>query len=63
MFTDIVGYTALMQGNRGQAMTSVKLHESTLKDKLEQHGGELINTFGDGSLSLFDSASSALRCA
>lgn len=63
MFTDIVGYTAMMQGDRAEAMAAVKLHESSLAERLSLHGGELINTYGDGSLSLFDSASAAVQCA
>ena len=63
LFTDIVGYTAMMQQNREQAMQAVRFYEAHLKDKIAQHEGELLQTYGDGSLSVFDSASAAVRCA
>ena len=63
MFTDIVGYTAMMQENREQAMQAVRLYEAHLKDNIVKHEGELLQTFGDGSLSIFDSASAAVQCA
>ena len=63
MFTDIVGYTSMMQQDRERAMGAVKLHESTLKAKISQYEGELLQTYGDGSLSIFNSASAAIQCA
>ena len=63
MFTDIVGYTSMMQQDRELAMRAVKLHESTLKAKISQYEGELLQTYGDGSLSIFNSASAAIQCA
>ncbi|MCB0850722.1 MAG: adenylate/guanylate cyclase domain-containing protein, partial [Bacteroidetes bacterium] len=61
MFTDIVGYTSMMQQDRERAMRAVKLHESTLKAKISQYEGELLQTYGDGSLSIFNSASAAIQ--
>ncbi|MDW3651188.1 MAG: adenylate/guanylate cyclase domain-containing protein [Bacteroidia bacterium] len=63
MFTDIVGYTAMMQSNRDSAITAVKDFEAVLKDRIASHSGELLQTYGDGSLSIFDSASAAVSCA
>ena len=63
MFTDIVGYTAMMQQNRQVAMTAVKQFEAVLKNRIASHAGELLQTYGDGSLSMFDSASAAVQCA
>ena len=44
MFTDIVGYTAMMQRDREEAMRAVRLYETHLKDRIEQHKGELLQT-------------------
>ncbi len=63
MFTDIVGYTAMMQLDRDQAMAAIKSYEVVLKELLIRHEGELVHTYGDGSLSVFDSASNAILCA
>lgn len=63
MFTDIVGYTAMMQRNQAEAMTAVKGYETVLKARIQAHGGDLLQTYGDGSLSIFDSASAAVLCA
>ncbi|MCB0844193.1 MAG: adenylate/guanylate cyclase domain-containing protein, partial [Bacteroidetes bacterium] len=63
MFTDIVGYTAMMQSNRTQAMSAVKQFEAVLRDRIAAHSGQLLQTYGDGSLSTFESASAAVLCA
>ena len=63
MFTDIVGYTAMMQRNQVEAMAAVKGYEAVLKTRIQTHGGDLLQTYGDGSLSIFDSASAAVLCA
>ena len=63
MFIDIVGYTGMMQRDREQAMQAVKSFEAVLRDRISVHKGELIQTYGDGSLSIFDSASAAVQCA
>ncbi|MFK7923683.1 MAG: adenylate/guanylate cyclase domain-containing protein [Bacteroidia bacterium] len=63
MFTDIVGYTSMMQSDQELAMDAVKQHEAVLKERIAVNGGELLQTYGDGSLSVFESASAAVRCA
>ncbi|MEL6252584.1 MAG: adenylate/guanylate cyclase domain-containing protein [Bacteroidota bacterium] len=63
MFTDIVGYTAMMQKNRESAMATVKEFEGVLKNQITSHDGKLLQTYGDGSLSIFESASAAVNCA
>ena len=42
MFTDIVGYTAMMQANRESAMAAVKHFEAVLKERIASHAGELL---------------------
>ena len=41
MFTDIVGYTAMMQRNQAEAMAAVKGYETVLKAHIQAHGGDL----------------------
>ena len=63
LFTDIVGYTAMMQHNEQSAIDTVKCHRQVLETSIKAFGGKLIHYYGDGSLSLFDSATEAVQCA
>ena len=63
MFTDIVGYTAMMQKNEQQAISLLDRHRSVLEAKIKEHHGDLVSYYGDGSLSMFSSISQALQCA
>ena len=63
MFTDIVGYTALMQKNEQQAISMLDRHRFILENKIKEHHGDLVSYYGDGSLSMFSSISQALQCA
>ncbi len=63
MFTDIVGYTALMQENEKKAATIRSRHRTAIEGQHQIWHGEVIQYFGDGSLSLFESAVEAVQCA
>ena len=63
LFTDIVGYTAMMQQNETEALTVIKRYTSVLKQSVKVHAGEVLNDYGDGSLCIFSSASAAVQCA
>lgn len=63
LFTDIVGYTALMQRDERAAIAAVKKHQSALEHCVQEHNGEVYQYYGDGSLSMFNSALDAVRCA
>jgi TolB-like protein/Flp pilus assembly protein TadD len=63
MFTDIVGYTSMMQTNEQLAIKTVNHHQAVLENCIANHHGEVIQYYGDGSLSIFSSATSAVRCA
>lgn len=63
MFTDIVGYTAMMQNNEQIAVAITKNYVTVLKQFVTSHGGEILNDYGDGSLCTFSSATEAVKCA
>jgi len=63
LFTDIVGYTALMQQNEQEAITTIKRYTKVLTKSVSDHAGEVLNDYGDGSLSIFSSASEAVQAA
>ena len=63
MFTDIVGYTALMQGDE-EVATNVRVrHREVFQQQHNLHQGEIIQYYGDGTLSVFKSAIEAAKCA
>tara|TARA_R110001592_G_scaffold9555_3_gene50551 strand:+ start:538 stop:2871 length:2334 start_codon:yes stop_codon:yes gene_type:complete len=63
MFTDIVGYTALMQKDEKSAAAVRARHREVFQDKHQEHNGEIIQYFGDGTLSAFQSGVEAVECA
>src|SRR5580704_17169245 len=63
LFTDIVGYTAMMQQNEPDAVMVVKRYISVLQRTVLDHSGKILNDYGDGSLCSFSSATQAVECA
>ena len=63
MFTDIEGYTAIMQQNEQQALSLRKRHREVLQKEHTQYNGRIIQYYGDGTLSIFQSAIEAVQCA
>ena len=63
MFTDMVGYTALMQDNEHQARLSRDRHREILERVIAARGGRILQFYGDGTLSVFKSAIAAVHCA
>lgn len=63
LFTDIVGYTALMQENEQKAVALIKHYNAALNKTVETHEGKVLNYYGDGSLCTFPSATEAVNCA
>jgi adenylate cyclase len=63
MFTDIVGYTALMQKDEQLAVKARARHRQVFDERHEVHQGEILQYYGDGTLSVFQSAIEAVECA
>ena len=63
MFTDIVGYTALMQENEEKAVAMIKHYNAALNRIVAIHEGKVLNYYGDGSLCTFPSVTEAVNCA
>ncbi|MCB0636242.1 MAG: NINE protein, partial [Lewinella sp.] len=63
MFTDIVGYSAMMQKNETLAARLRARHREVFQRLHAHYGGEIIQYFGDGTLSVFDSTADAVECA
>ena len=63
MFTDIVGYTALMGENEQQAWELLKKNRSIQKPLIAKFHGKWLKEIGDGVLASFKSVSDAVYCA
>ena len=63
MFTDIVGYTALMARDEDAARRARDRHEAVVRSLIEQYHGEWVERTGDETLSSFPSGLDAVNCA
>src|SRR5688572_14650117 len=63
MFTDIVGYTALMGDDEQMAFELLKKNRSLQKPLIGQYGGKWIKELGDGILATFSTVTDAVNCA
>ncbi len=63
MFTDMVGFTALMQKNETKAREDRDRHRKILEKYIFEHLGKILQYYGDGTLSIFGSAIEAVNCA
>lgn len=62
MFTDIEGYTALMQQDETKAIAYRNRHREVFNSTTEKYNGKILQYYGDGTLSTFHSAIDAVRC-
>ena len=62
MFTDIEGYTSLMQNDEEEAILIRKKHREIFNNVTARYNGELIQYYGDGALSTFRSSVEAIKC-
>ena len=63
MFTDIVGYTALMEDNEQKTFQLLEKNRKIQKPLIEIYHGQLLKEMGDGILASFTSVSDAAHCA
>ena len=63
MFTDIVGYTALMGKDSAKALELVRISKEIQKPLVEKHYGQWLKEMGDGALVKFGTALDAVNCA
>ena len=63
MFTDIVGYTALMGANEQKAFEILKKNREIHQPIIDTYNGKLIKEIGDGILASFPTVSDALLAA
>ena len=63
MFTDIVGYTTLMDEDEDKAFEVLAKNKSIQKPIIEKYSGKWLKEMGDGILASFDTTSDAVFCA
>jgi len=63
MFTDIVGYTALMGQDSEKALELVRISKEIQKPLVEKHNGKWLKEMGDGVMAQFGSAIDAVNCS
>ena len=63
MFTDMVGYTALMQENEQLALQKRDRNKIIFEKALSKYHGKLLQYYGDGTMSIFTSAVNAIKSA
>ena len=63
MFADMTGFTAMMQEDEAKAKILRNRQQQTLESLIPAHNGIIVQFFGDGTLSMFDSAIDAVKCA
>ncbi len=62
MFTDMVGYTSLMQEDEGKARELIQRQRALMKPLIEKHSGIILQYVGDGTFITFDSELEAVNC-
>ena len=63
MFTDIVGYTALMGKDSDKALEIVRISKQIQKHLVEKHNGKWLKEMGDGAMARFSTALDAVNCS
>jgi Predicted integral membrane protein len=63
MFSDMTGYTALMQQNEQLAKDKRRRLKEVLETSIAGYNGKILQYYGDGALSIFNSAVDGVHCA
>jgi class 3 adenylate cyclase len=63
LFTDMIGYSAMMSTDEAQAIKSLNVHNRIIEEVVAAHDGEVVKNMGDGYLATFQSAVKAVKAA
>ena len=62
LFADMTGYTALMQENEQLARSKRQRLKEVLESSISRFNGKILQYYGDGSLTIFNSAIDGVQC-
>ncbi len=62
MFSDVVGYTAMMGDDEAAALSMLQKNHHVQKTLIEKFGGTFVKGIGDGLLAYFPTADNAVTC-
>ena len=63
MFTDIVGYSAMVNKDQEHAMELLSIHDKIIEPIIKQNGGEIIKKIGDSFFVEFQTPESSIITA
>lgn len=63
MFADMAGYTAMMQQDEESTLVKWRRHRKVMTTYTSHYHGEILQFYGDGTLSIFESCIDAVNCA
>lgn len=63
VFADILGYTSMMEADETRAFAALERFTGQMCQKVGEFGGQVIQFWGDGCLSIFDSSVDAVTCS
>ena len=63
MFTDIIGYTAMMSRDEQLALKTLARNRKLQMSLVQKYNGEFLKEMGDGTMLCFQSALNAVHCA
>lgn len=63
LFSDIEGYTSMVQEDEHSAIEVVKRYQNELENTVPVYNGEVKQHYGDGSLTIFSTPGEAVACA
>ena len=62
LFTDICGFSRMMEKNEKATLEMMEFHSTLVREKVKEYNGEIIKTIGDAFMISFNNAFSAVRC-
>ncbi|OHD26903.1 MAG: hypothetical protein A2086_10665 [Spirochaetes bacterium GWD1_27_9] len=63
MFTDIHGFSRMMESNEKATLQLLKYHNNLVSDLVKKHNGNVIKTIGDAFLVVFNNTTNAVLCS